>query len=169
MEIKHRLPVFDSILSICHKLWMRKARSTTALIVEDYRLQALFSLAGDRLVADLGLTSARWQVLAAVMMQAKPLPVVRLAEALGLARQSVQRVVDDLAAVGALAFADNPEHRRAKLVIVTPKGRTLFDAAMERQAPWARALTEGLSADTIAETTETLARLRARLERQRAR
>jgi hypothetical protein len=40
---------------------------------------------------------------------------------------------------------------------------------MERQAPWARALTEGLSADTIAETTETLARLRARLERQRAR
>jgi hypothetical protein len=45
--------------------------------------------AGDTLVRDLGLTSARWQVLEAVMMSPIPLLVAHIAQNMGLARQNV--------------------------------------------------------------------------------
>jgi hypothetical protein len=38
----------------------------TDLILETFRLNGELLTAGDRLVADLSLTSARWQVLGAV-------------------------------------------------------------------------------------------------------
>ncbi|MDH3233798.1 MAG: MarR family transcriptional regulator, partial [Alphaproteobacteria bacterium] len=40
--------------------------AVTALILETFRLNGRLLAAGDRLVGDLGLTSARWQVLGAI-------------------------------------------------------------------------------------------------------
>src|SRR5215470_5144626 len=140
-----------------------KTEAITALIFEVFRMNGALIAAGDALVADLGLTSARWQVLGAVALQETPAPVVRLAEALGLARQSVQRIVDDLEAEGLLTFADNPNHRRAKLVLLTKKGEALYAAASKRQGPWAEALGAGVSNADIDAAFRTLARLRERL------
>ena len=52
---------------------MKKAKRTpegdalTSLVVDLFRLDSLLLTAGDRLVAPLGLTSARWQVLGAIV------------------------------------------------------------------------------------------------------
>lgn len=146
---------------------MRKVSLATRLIVEVFRLHGALVISGDRLVADLGLTSARWQVLAAMVMRGEPAPVVRLAEDMGLARQSVQRIVNELGAQGALRFAANPQHRRAKLVVLTRAGRALFDAAMRRQAPWAQSFVASVSPDELERAAETLSQLRTELERQR--
>jgi len=143
-----------------------KADHATQLILEVFRLNGALITAGDALVADLGLTSARWQVLGAIALQETPAPVVRLAESMGLARQSVQRVADDLAAEGLVAYAENPNHRRAKLVTLTRKGETLYAAAARRQAPWAENLTSGVSAKDLDAALHTLTRLRTRLAEQ---
>jgi len=135
----------------------------TPLIPELLRLNSLILTAGDRRVAGLGLTSARWQVLGAIDA-ARPQPVAWLARDIGGARQNVQRIVNDLARDGLVAFAPNPNHRRAQFVVMTEKGREAFEAAMRLQAPWVNRLTEDLSLDEVAVVQRVVADLRERLE-----
>jgi DNA-binding MarR family transcriptional regulator len=116
----------------------------TGLILDLFRLNNLLLTAGDRLVARLGLTSARWQILGAVVAAERPQPVAWLARNLGANRQNVQRIVNDLHRSGLVAFEANPHHRRAQLVVLTKKGSQTFDAAMRLQAPWINSLSDGL-------------------------
>ncbi len=138
--------------------------ATTALILEVFRLNGRLLAAGDRLVAPLGLTSARWQVLGAVALAPIPQPVAHLARTMGLNRQGVQRIVNELASEDIVAFQDNPHHRRAKLVMLTAKGRKAYEAASRRQVPWVEALAAGIDAKSIAAATEVLEALRRRLD-----
>jgi DNA-binding MarR family transcriptional regulator len=140
------------------------AAEITDLVLEVFRVNGRLIAAGDALVGRIGLTSARWQVLGAIALQARPVPVVRIADAMGLARQSVQRIVDALAQDGLVVFRDNPHHKRAKLVALTAKGRTLYGAAMRLQKPWAGKLAGRLDAAAVATTLDVLKALRVRLE-----
>jgi DNA-binding MarR family transcriptional regulator len=83
---------------------------------------------------------------------------------MGAARQNVQRIVNDLVKEGLVAFASNPHHRRAPLVVLTDKGRSTFEAAMSLQAPWVNKLSAGLRAEDIETTRSVMATLRRRLE-----
>jgi DNA-binding MarR family transcriptional regulator len=134
----------------------------TDLVLEVFRANGRLLAAGDRLAAPVGLTSARWQVLGAV--EAAPLTVAGIAGAMGLARQSVQRIADLLAAEGIVAFQDNPAHRRAKLVTPTWRGREMLDAVNRLQADWARHVSDGMTAGELEAAAAVLRRIRARLE-----
>jgi len=136
----------------------------TVLILEVFRINGALIAAGDRLVADLDLTSARWQVLGAIALAPAPEPVARLARAMGLHRQGVQRIVNELEAEGIVALADNPHHRRARLVRLTRKGEALYHKADRRQKPWAKHLAKGFDAKAIAASEALLKSLRERLE-----
>ena len=138
--------------------------AVSLLILEVFRLNGRLIGAGDRLVAGLGLTSARWQVLGAAALAPVPEPVAHLARGMGLNRQGVQRIANELAAEGFLTFEDNPHHRRAKLVVLTEKGRAVFAAADRLQAPWVNGLGEGLDAAAIEAAGRILAALRERLD-----
>lgn len=92
--------------------------SDTALAV--FRLNGLYLDLAERLARPSGLTAAWWQVLGAALPE--PLPVSGIARAMGLTRQSVQRIADLLVARGLARYRDNPAHRRAKLVEVTDAG-----------------------------------------------
>src|SRR6202035_4276843 len=82
--------------------------------------------------------SARWQVLAAASHA--NMSVAEIARTLGLARQGVQRLADLLEAGGLARYQDNPAHRRAKLLLLTPKGERVLAAIKARQTVWANAL-----------------------------
>jgi DNA-binding MarR family transcriptional regulator len=138
----------------------------TELILEVFRLNGRLLADGDRLVADLGLTSARWQVIGAVALAVAPMPVAWIARNMGLTRQAVQRIVNELTAEGTLALADNPHHRRAKLVVLTDRGAKLYRAVEARRIPWAETLTEGQSPRMLATALAALRGLRERLERR---
>ena len=84
---------------------------------------------------------------------------------MGLTRQAVQRLANEMERDGLLRFAVNPNHQRAKLVVMTPRGQAAYGGAMKRQVPWAEALTQGLTAQQIAAATVILKGLRQRLER----
>ena len=51
-----------------------------------------------------------------------PLTVPEIARMRPTSRQRMQRLADELAAQGLVAFVDNPRHRRSKLVRLTRKG-----------------------------------------------
>ena len=139
-------------------------RDLTALILEVFRLNGALIVAGDRLVADLDLTSARGQVLGAIALSPTPEPVARLARAMGLHRQGVQRIVNELEAEGIVLLAENPHHRRARLVQLTRKGEALYREASRRQTPWAKRLAKGFDVKAIVSTQTLLKSLRERLE-----
>src|SRR3546814_17651806 len=65
---------------------------------------------------------------------------------MGLTRQAVQRVADDLHRAGLIEFFPNPDHARAKLMDMTDKGQDAYAEALRRQRPWVAALAEGLAA-----------------------
>ena len=138
----------------------------TGLILDLFRVSSLLSAGGDRLVAQLGLTSARWQILGAIFAAEPPQPVAWLARNLGANRQNVQRIVNDLHKERLVAFEPNPHHRRAQLVVLTEKGRQTFDSAMRLQAPWINNVANGLSVKDIETTHRVLAVLRKTLKRK---
>jgi DNA-binding MarR family transcriptional regulator len=136
----------------------------TNLMLDLFGLNNRLLTAGDQLVARLGLTSARWQILGAIVAADRPQPVAWLARNLGANRQNVQRIVNDLHNEGLVAFEPNPHHRRAQFVVLTDKGRRTFDAAMRLQAPWVNSLSEGLSVKDIEAVHRVMTLLRNNLE-----
>jgi DNA-binding MarR family transcriptional regulator len=136
----------------------------TDLVLETFRLNGRLLASGDALVADLGLTSARWQVIGAVALSPVLLSVAQIARNMGLTRQAVQRLANEMEADGLVRFAPNPHHQRAKLVVLTPAGKSAFAAAMKRQGAWASDVGVGLDARKIAAATAMLRSVRQRLE-----
>ena len=143
------------------------ADAVTNLVLDLFRLNNLLLAAGDRLVADLGLTSARWEILGAIAYAERPQPVAWLARDMGANRQNVQRIINDLQKMGLVAFEPNPHHRRAQLVTLTDKGKQTFDAAMRLQAPRVNKLSEGLSVKDVETTHRVILALRKRLDGSR--
>jgi DNA-binding MarR family transcriptional regulator len=125
------------------------------------RLNGLLTAAGDRIAKPAGQTSARWQVLAAI--EDGPATVADIARVLGLARQSVQRVADVLADDGLVVYEDNPRHRRAKLLRLTPPGRQALVEIQTAQREWADAIATNLPVAEVRRANALLERVLALL------
>ena len=137
-------------------------QAVTDLILVTFQLNGRLLAAGDQLTRDLGLSSARWQVMGA--LAAGPLPVVQVARNMGLTRQSVQRTVDVLAEEQLVTFAENPYHQRAKLVRLTERGTEVLEEVARRQAAWANQLAKDLSPEKVRAAVQLLEMFRQRLE-----
>ena len=70
----------------------------------------------------------------------EPLPVAEIARRVGLTRQSVQRVANDVVAQGWARWRPNPERRRQNLLVLTDKGRQAITALTAEQHAWADAV-----------------------------
>jgi DNA-binding MarR family transcriptional regulator len=110
----------------------------TALLGQVVGLTRRFTTAGEALAKPTGQTLARWLVLETI--QDRPATVAEIARTLHLARQGVQRLADLLVRDGLAAYEDNPAHRRAKLLRLTPLGHTALRTIQTAQAAWADAL-----------------------------
>jgi DNA-binding MarR family transcriptional regulator len=142
--------------------WTTEGDAFGEIILEVFRLNGRLIDAGDSIAAPVGQTSARWQVLGAVA--GGPASVAQVAREMGLARQSVQRTADLLAADGLVRYADNPHHRRAKLVTMTPKGQRALDYIGRRQARWANRIGGQHDLEQMRTAAAVLRRLRESLE-----
>jgi DNA-binding MarR family transcriptional regulator len=129
----------------------------STLVVTVFQLDGALAAAGDALAQPAGQTSARWRVLAAV--EHSPMSVAQIARAWRLARQSVQRVADLLERDGLVTYEDNPAHLRAKLVQLTPAGRSTLARIQAAQHTWANAAGERIGIDDIRSAQRILARV----------
>ena len=141
------------------------AEALGRMIFEALRFGSALTMAGEALVAPVGLSPARWQVLATAAYLSEPCTVADLARRLALTRQSVQRVVNDLAAAGQVTLADNPQHARAKLVVPTEPGLAVLSQAEALRRPWTARLAEGLAAEEVRAAEALLRVIRQRLAR----
>jgi DNA-binding MarR family transcriptional regulator len=136
----------------------------TEVILSTFRANGLLLAAGDRLAAEHGLTSARWQVLGAIALAQRPLTVPQVARRMGLTRQTVHTTVNRLVADGLVELAPNADHRRSQLVSVTELGRARYQAIDETQAAWVNQLAAGLRRSELETTARVLGELCKRLE-----
>lgn len=102
-----------------------------ALLVADiFEAAGALRRSGETIAAGEGQSQARWQVLSAVSEQ--PVSVPGAARRLGVARQNVQRIANDLAKDGLACFVPNPDHRTSPLLTLTPDGRGVLAAITEQ-------------------------------------
>ena len=137
------------------------------LVLSIFRLNGFFLHAGDRLTAGSGLTTARWQVLGAVLHE--PLTVAAIARDMGLARQSVQRTADLLVEEGLCEYVPNPAHRRAKLLSATDHGLNSVRQLGPRVTAWSKRVRESVGDGVIDAATVSVKELMSALSRDEAR
>ncbi len=136
----------------------------TDIILGIFRLNGQLMAQGDLLVQPLGLTSARWQVLGAIAIAGSPQTAPQIAHAMGVTRQGTQKQLKLMLSEGLIEPRPNPRHERSPLHALTRKGRLGYDAAMQLQRQWARALAKGLTQAELACAQDILLALEHRLE-----
>lgn len=99
---------------------MEAADAYRLLIADVYELAATSRRTSEHIAGRLDQTVARWHVLS--VLSAGPLTVATAARRLGLARQSVHRVVTELLAEGLVTSSPNPDHKGSPLMSTTPAG-----------------------------------------------
>ncbi|GLR59926.1 MarR family transcriptional regulator [Rhizobium indigoferae] len=140
--------------------------SFSAFAITALRLAGHLTAAGDQLAKPAGQTSARWQVLAAARRGG--MSVAQIARALGVARQGVQRLTDVLENEGLIAYADNPQHQRAKLVRLTEEGAARLGVIEIAQAGWADGLGGAFTSAELDAARAVMARVMDMLEADEA-
>ena len=127
-----------------------------------FRLNGQFLAVAEQLARPAGLTAAWWQVLGAIVDE--PLPVVGIARAMGITRQSVQRIADLMVDKGFAEYLPNPAHRRAKLLQLTAEGRAAMQRITPDQSTFADRLASQLGIEEFRRALEALEHLSAALD-----
>ena len=139
-----------------------KGRLFNDMLAEVFRLRARLLESAEDIAARAGLTSARWQILGAV--EHAPAPVAQVARNMGLSRQAVQETADAMERDGLIEFIDNPDHKRARLMVPTAKARKALDALRPRQSQFASLMGARHSLEDLQTTLDVLRKARAMLE-----
>jgi DNA-binding MarR family transcriptional regulator len=134
------------------------SNALTDLIRAVIRMNATVQKSGTRLMRGTGITNARWQTLSELSAIEQPVTVSELARHMGLTRQAVQRLADDMASDGLVEFAANPGDARAMHLLLTEAGRAAYYDALEREWQWANAIAADFD---VAQITGTVALLEA--------
>ena len=95
------------------------------LVADVYELAAVLRRDGEQIAKLAGQTQARWQLM--WIAATGRFSVAMIARRLGLTRQSVQRVADEIVAEHLASFEPNPDHQRSPLLILTSEGQKVLD------------------------------------------
>jgi DNA-binding MarR family transcriptional regulator len=135
-----------------------------ALLVADvFEAAGALRRLGEHTAQAEGLTQARWQVLSVASETALTVP--QAARRLGVSRQNVQRVANDLVTFGYAEYQANPDHRGSPLLALTPPGQEVLAGVTARSAAVHRTLFAALPEPEIARTRAFLRRLLTELDR----
>lgn len=111
-----------------------------------------------------GLAEMELTVLTAVVNAAAPPTAAQIGRSLGHPRQVVQRAANRLAELGLVAFADNPDHKRASLIVATEAGRALKAADHARAQAVTKAVLARIDGAAFAEAADRLHAIRGAIE-----
>jgi DNA-binding MarR family transcriptional regulator len=114
----------------------------TRFAISVFKINGLLIRVGEGITNPLGQSSARWQVLGRAY---EPTTVAKMAQDIGHARQSVQRIADILATEGLVSYEDNPTDRRTRFLELTSDGRDVLAEIYQRQVEWSLRIMQQLS------------------------
>ncbi|MFJ8019391.1 MarR family winged helix-turn-helix transcriptional regulator [Streptomyces sp. NPDC096311] len=165
-QIPLRARISDNMLSLWKYVVMltRDQHPLSAIVDEILRTRGRLLSATAEFGAEEGLTGAQGLVLTVVAQSAKSSTVPQIGRSLGYTRQAVQRTADSLVESGLIEFVDNPDHKRARLLVLTERGVSVHAAVERRGRAWQARIAEGIDPAALASAAETLRELRTRLE-----
>ena len=136
-----------------------------ALLVADiFEAAGLLRRRGEEIAAGEGQTQARWQLLSVV--SETPLTVPSAARRLGITRQAVQRVANDLVREDLAIFRPNRDHRTSPLLELTAHGQDVLARITARFRDVEHGFTEGIEPSALVGARDVIRRLNARLRDQ---
>ena len=143
--------------------WLQQGWTDTAAgmaaVVSVMRAEQIFLRRATDTLRPLGLTFARYQVLGMVRWVG-PLTLGSVGHRLWITPGTVTSAIDRLEAADLVRRVDHPTDARATLVEITPKGRRLFDRAVEKLNTEVFG-TVGLDEDDLERLVELLGKIRA--------
>ena len=125
----------------------------TDFVMSVFAVNGLILQVGEDIVAPLGQSSARWQVLGRAFHSPT---VANIAREVGHARQSTQRVANALVTDGLLAYRPRPDDRRTQVVELIDHGSEVLEQIYARQVDWSHAVVEQIGETRLAEATASL-------------
>ncbi|MEL6497333.1 MAG: MarR family transcriptional regulator [Planctomycetota bacterium] len=132
------------------------------LVRNVFVLHNMIMRVGDRLSAEIGLTSSRWLLLCAIgeAEAAGESPTVSaLSESALLSAQAVSRMLAAMEGEGLLARSSRPGHGRAVFVSLTEVGRAALEATEELAERFEAGMLRGMSGGEVSRIEGDLARL----------
>ncbi|WP_298442036.1 MarR family transcriptional regulator [uncultured Ferrimonas sp.] len=128
----------------------------TTIVLEMFKVGGMLNAQGDDMAEEFGMSSARWKVLGAIAKAQTALTVAQIARTMGQSRQATQRIADVMVKDGLLQWQDNPNHKRAKLTMLTPEGEKIYQQLDLKQSHWADSAAEKISREQLEHTYATL-------------
>ncbi len=132
------------------------------LFREVFALQAALSAIMDKVHEQAGLNTSRHKIMR-ILIQMEPATVPDMGAILGVSRQFVQTVCNDLLARGFIEFTENPRHKRSKFVELTETGRIAFRKARQKENQIIEQALPEIDPERVTETRELLKCIRIAL------
>jgi DNA-binding MarR family transcriptional regulator len=143
---------------------VRQSNPLSVLFDEVLRTQGRLRSVFAGVSAATGLTSMEATVLTAIV-EARFAPTVpQIGRSLGHPRQVIQRAATSLIAAGLIETRNNPDHKRAPLLVATAGGVALKDDADQRARKAADALLKHIDVTECLRMADDLRKLRGVLE-----
>jgi DNA-binding MarR family transcriptional regulator len=111
-----------------------------------------------------GLSDMEITVLTAVFEAQHPPTVPRIGRSLGHSRQVIQRAANALIEQGLISLQDNPDHKRASLLVITEKGSAMKRASRSETDKIAADILSAIDTDAVRQATTLLNGIRSQLE-----
>jgi DNA-binding MarR family transcriptional regulator len=128
----------------------------TDLIRAVLRTNATVQKSGTRLMRGTGITNARWQLLSKLFALDRRVTVSELVRHLGVTRQAIQRLADDMARDGLVEFVKNPGDARAMHLLLTEAGKARYDEAQECEWQWTNVIAQDFDTRQITDAAALL-------------
>jgi len=134
------------------------------LFDEIVRLHGRFKSTFADFRSDSGLTESELMVLNAVLEAEQPPTMSQIGRSVGHSRQFIQRAANSLMRQGLIETQENPDHKRAALLIPTASARELKREMNSRAEAIAKALRHQIDADAVREAIQSLRAVRRAME-----
>ncbi|HSQ67451.1 MAG TPA: MarR family transcriptional regulator [Polyangiaceae bacterium] len=146
----------------------RERGSVQAVVDETIALFRWLAWASEHIYGeDARGATRRWILRSLQRRGAQSVPA--LARARAMRRQSVQPIVDALLADGLVELAENPAHKRSKLVVLTQEGAALVERMDRVDARVLGSVARDVAEQDLVAAAATLGALRRGFERLQAR
>ena len=127
-------PLHYDPVEASRQLWLEQgwgdAAGGMAAVVSVMRADQILMDRATDILRPLGLTFARYQVLG-MLRWTGPITLGKLGDRLWITPATVTNAIDRLETAGLCRRVDHPQDARATLAEISPKGRKLFDRAVE--------------------------------------
>jgi DNA-binding MarR family transcriptional regulator len=135
------------------------AKKAALLVGNLYEVAGRLRRTGEAVARGAGQTQARWQVLSVISDGRWTVP--RIAERLGVTRQNVQRIADELSGEGLTQFVRNGRHARSPFLMPTASGQRVLESLTAQATARNVRLAEAVGEDDLDHVHGALERLLA--------